>query len=116
MDYYSVTISVICIIDDGKLPVDGYTQDIQVHIVEANDSGEAKLKAIDIGRAQEHNYKNADGFNVFWKFKEIEYIRKLGKVVTGIEVSTRLESIHYDEVYSSVTNFNPEQSEPITDG
>ena len=115
MDYYSVTISVICIVDDGKLPEDGYTQDIQVHIVEAHNFDEAKIIAIDIGRAQEHEYKNADGNNVFWKFKEIEYIRKLGKVLTGVEVATRLEPIRDDEIYNGATNFNPEKSEPITD-
>ena len=115
MDYYSVTLSIICIVDDGEIPEDGYTQDIQVHIVQANDFDEAKFKAIEIGRAEEHKYKNRDDNDVFWRFKEIEYIRKLGKKVTGVEVSTRLETFFEVCLYDSSTKFEPESSDPIMD-
>ena len=115
MEYYSITISIICIVDDGKLPKEGYTQDIQVHIVKASGFEEAQLKAVEIGRSEEHEYKNENGNTVYWKFKEIEYIRKLGESITDVEVSTRLEHLPSDEILTSKTNFCPEKSEPLID-
>lgn len=106
---------MICIVDDGKVPEGGYTQDIQVHIVEASDFEEAKAKAIEIGSNEEHSYANENGDTVYWKFKEIEYIRKLGSSILGVEISTRLESCNSDEAFTGETDFQPEQSEPIID-
>jgi hypothetical protein len=114
MALYSVTISVICIVDDDE-QVDRHLQDVQVHIVEANDFDDAKRQAVAIGRTEERNYLNDEGNKVYWRFKEIEYIRCLGEKPTGVEIATRLEWIDPHETYSADHDFKPEKSEPITD-
>ncbi|OUS24524.1 hypothetical protein A9Q99_24310 [Gammaproteobacteria bacterium 45_16_T64] len=114
MNYYGVRISVICVVDDEVIPEDGYTLDVQVHIVEAKDYEEAFSNALVIGKQQEQTYKNDSGNDVVWRLKEIEYIRKLG-VVTGVEISSRFEGYFPDSTLDVQTSFNPENSEPITD-
>lgn len=90
MNLFSIRIAVIFIVDDGAAPDDGYTQDIQVHIVEAFDFDQAFVKALEIDKSVEQSYKNEDGHDVVWRFKDVENIRKIGKVVTGVEISARL--------------------------
>lgn len=115
MGLYSITFSIICIVDDGEVPEDGYLQDIQVHIVEADDTDEAMKKAIARGRLQETDYRNSDGKTVYWKFKEVEYIRQLGPDPTKVEVATRLEQFHTSALYRADHDFCPEKSHPIID-
>ena len=115
MNYYSVTLSIICIVDDGTIPESGYIQDIQVRIIKAHSFKDALQKALILGKEKEHHYRNENGHNVYWKLKEIEYVRKLGKELNGLEVSTRLENLHINEPYDKNTIFSPEKSEPIMD-
>jgi hypothetical protein len=115
MGLYSITLSMICIVDDGEVPEDGYLQDIQVHIVEADDFDEAMKKAITRGRSQETDYQNSDGDTVYWKFKEVEYIRHLALDPTKVEIATRLEQFHSSELYRGDHDFHPENSQPIMD-
>ncbi|NNF97861.1 MAG: DUF4288 domain-containing protein [Desulfobacteraceae bacterium] len=116
MNYYSVRIAVIGIVDDGVIPDDGYTQDIQVHVVRAEGFDEAFDKALEIGRSQERCYQNEDGHSVIWRFKEIEYVRNLGQQVVGVEISTRFESYFPIKALGANSRFCPEESNPITDG
>src|SRR5690606_17184501 len=102
-------------VDDGTIPDDGYLQDIQVHIRWANDFDDAKTQAIAIGRAEEQDYLNCDGDRVYWKFREIEYIRHLGSDPTKVEVATRLEDFHSPELYRGDHDFDPENSQPNMD-
>ena len=115
MSYFSVRLSIICIVNKSGIPEDGYTQDIQIHIVEAKDYEEAFKKALEIGKAQEQEYKNEALETVAWKFKEIEHIRNLGNSVTGVEVSSRLEGYFPDKQLEIGVEFSPENSEPTLD-
>lgn len=115
MNLFSIRIAVICIVDDGVVPEDGYTQDVQVHLVEAYNFDEAFVKALAIGKAQEQSYKNDEGNNVVWRFKDVENIRKIGDVATGVEISTRFEEFFPQSPLNVNSKFSPEKSEPIID-
>lgn len=115
MDYYSVRFTVICIVDGAAIPEMGYTLDVQVHIAQAEDYKDAFAQALAIGRNEEQTYKNGDGKDVVWRLKEIEYVRKLGPVVTGREISSRFEEYHPDKPLSICERFHPEKSTPTTD-
>ena len=115
MKYFSVRISIVCIVDDNILPENGYSLDIQVHIVEATDYDDAFNQALELGRKSETTYKNDAGNDVYWRFKEIENIRYLGSALTGMEVSSRLEGYFTQQPLTMKTKFNPEESTPIFD-
>lgn len=112
MDYYSVRNAIICLVDDREIPDDGYTQDIQVRIVQASDFEDAFQQALKLGREEEHEYRNEDGRKVRWAFKEVEVITKIGHDVLGVEISSRMEGIHPKEPLDINTLFYPEASEP----
>ncbi len=112
MEYYSIRISILCLVDEIKIPKDGYTQDIQVHIIEANNYEEAFKKGIEIGKKEETDYSNEFGNKVKWVFKEIESITNLGSSVVGVEISSRMEGLYPDGVIKFETEFKPEKSEP----
>ena len=110
MPIYAVRISVLCIIEGG-IPDDGYTQDIQVHIIEALDDETAFSTSLAIGKSEEHEYKNDSGGLVRWVFKEIESITNLGDSVLGKEVSSRMEGYYPKQPLEISANFSPETSE-----
>ncbi len=90
MAYFGVRISIVCL-SPGAIPEDGYTQDIQVHIVKASTLEAAFDKACDIGKREENSYLNSAGEEVRWRFRVVEAITALGDDVVGKEVSSRME-------------------------
>ncbi len=113
MEYFSLRISILCLVNDNQIPEYGYTQDIQIHIVQAADYESAFKKAIEIGKIEEHSYNNESGNKVKWAFKEVEAITSLGASVLGKEISSRMEGLHPEKPIEFKTVFKPEASEPI---
>ena len=113
MNYFSIRISIICLVDESQIPEDGYTQDIQIYIVKAGDFDEAFKKAIEIGKSEEQDYINEFGNKVKWVFKEVEAITRLGDSVLGIEISSRMEGFNPENPIAYETPFRPEKSDPI---
>lgn len=112
MSYYGIRIAILCV-TEGAMPSEGYTQDIQVHLVDAVDDADAFKKALEIGRKEEHSYKNNDGDEVRWLFKGVEAITCLGGDVEGKEVSSRMEIFYPDSPLDLKFELNPEASNPI---
>lgn len=114
MNFYSVRISVLCLVDDGLIPSDGYTRDIQVHLIKAKDNEEAFEKALEIGRAEETTYSNEEGRKVRWAFEKIESITLLGKSIEGGEISSRMEGYFPKAPLPFESVFQPESDEPFS--
>ncbi len=112
MSFYSARISVLCV-TPGGIPEDGYTVDIQVHILTASNFTEAFSKALSIGTKEEVTYKNMYDENVRWVFKEIEAITHLGDDIDGKEVSSRMEGYFPSKALNESESFDPENSKPI---
>lgn len=113
MNYFSVRIAILCIADETVVPEDGYTQDIQVHIVKAINFSEAFQKALEIGKNEEDTYRNEANQTVRWIFREVEAITDLGAEIEGKEVSSRMEGYYPQNPISVSTQFEPEKSTPI---
>jgi len=111
MNYYGVRIVILCV-TEGGIPEEGYTQDIQVYVVDAKDDNEAFSKALEIGRKEEHSYKNKYGEEVQWLFKEVEAITYIGENIEGKEVSSRMEGFYPELPIGIETKFDPEKSDP----
>ena len=113
MDYFGVRISLVCVVENREMPEEGYTKDVQVHVVEAINFEDAFKKALKVGRGEETEYKNELGERVKWKFLEIEEIRTLGADLRGKEISSKLEGYYPENELNILDQFRPEDSQPM---
>ena len=66
--------------------------DIQYRVIQAPDAEAAYLRALAIGRSEEHSYQNADGREVSWSFIGLRDLRELpdGQPSDGSEVYSQI--------------------------
>lgn len=114
MNFYSVRISVLCLVDDGLIPAEGYTRDVQVHLVKAESNEAAFKAALEIGKAEETEYSNESGCKVRWAFEKIEAITLIGTTLEETEVSSRMEGYFPKAPIAFESVFHPESSQPFS--
>src|SRR5947207_1307665 len=63
-----------------------------IRLVQAHDESEARAKAIALGNSEQHDYENAYGATVRWRFVSVLEIQDLCEpnVFDGMEVFSRL--------------------------
>ncbi len=109
--YYSARLLHIAIVG-GHRRRRKHLCDETVFIFRASSESDAFRRALKIGRSQEHEYRNKYRQIVRWVFAEVVAMARIGRVVGGCEVSSRL----YDRVLSKPTSlrqrFHPERSTP----
>jgi hypothetical protein len=81
-----------------------------VFVVQAPGWENALSRALELGRAQERDYENAEGQRVAWRLIEVLTLDQLGPtLVDGAEVHS---SFHPGEPLPFETVFEPEASQP----
>ena len=96
MDYYSVTIIMICVVHD-EVDDREFTIDRQVYLVQAQSFDDAFEQGLELGEAETSEYQNDEGHLVTWECKEVETIRKMGQKFLGVELDSQLDEIYYSE-------------------
>ncbi|MBX7212159.1 MAG: DUF4288 domain-containing protein [Verrucomicrobiaceae bacterium] len=114
MPFYSAKLHVICLVDDPSVFEDegGHLCDYAIVVFRAADFEAAWHRALELGRAQEHGYENAEGNQVRWAFRGIEDIEELGEDIDGMEVGSVLDIYKPEEPLPFDTEFNPEKHLP----
>ena len=76
-----------------------------IRLIEANSEDDARVKAQEIGRAEEHSYRTQDG-TVHWKFERIERLYAIDEphLGNGTEVFSRF--LRESEALSLLTPFD----------
>lgn len=71
-----------------------FTCDEQIRLLRAMDESTAYLKAMEIGRNEEHAYQNMYGQTVTWKFVGLVWLDELmdQAIEDGVEIKSRLFS------------------------
>ena len=111
MNFYSARLLFICLVDDGK-PKKKNMYDDSVVVFKARDFDDAFKRAVEIGKAREQEYLNADGQKVRWALVEVLNLDWVGRKIDGAEVASKL---HYRVSATPVgpkTKFHPEKSKP----
>src|SRR5262249_49642811 len=63
-----------------------------IRLIEANDESDAQAKAIALGNSEQHEYGNAYGETVQWRFVSVLEIQDLceARLFDGVEVFSRM--------------------------
>jgi hypothetical protein len=87
--WWCATLIVCSSVKDDE--TDLYLCDEQIHLVRAANSEAAVLKAIQIGREQEHSYESIDGHHVTWKFIGLQGLEEVldEDIVDGTEIRSK---------------------------
>src|SRR4051812_32108221 len=89
MDYYSSRLLYVILIDDGR-PRRRNHYDESIILFRARDFQHALARALELGLAAEHHYKNRKGHSVRWALVEVSTLDQIGRQLDGREVSSRL--------------------------
>jgi hypothetical protein len=91
MKWYVAVLVVASRVDDGR--EDSPLVDLQYKLVRAADHESAYRRALGLGIAEAHSYKNADGANVSWEFAGLHDLREVldDELRDGVEVFSVLE-------------------------
>jgi len=91
--WWCVTLIVCSSVKDDETGM--YLCDEQIHLVKAVDSKSAYLKAMQIGREQEHSYESIDGHQVTWKFIGLQGLEEISDtdIVDGVEIRSKLMKV-----------------------
>ena len=87
--WYVVTLIMQCSIENKpQVPV---TCLEQIHIIKAKNSELAYKKALQLGKSEEHSYKNHAGQNVSWEFVGMQNLEELleESIHDGVEIRSR---------------------------
>ncbi|MBL9185127.1 MAG: DUF4288 domain-containing protein [Verrucomicrobiaceae bacterium] len=111
MDFFSARLLYIILVTDGKKRKRNL-HDESVVVFRARSFEDAFVKALELGKSRETDYKNDNGHRVRWVLAEILNIDHVGSVVAGKEVASKL---HYRTSRTAVSpgrTFHPERSKP----
>jgi len=111
MDFYSARLLFIILVASGTGRKRNH-YDESVIVFRAKDFGHAFKRALQLGRAQETDYKNDKGQRVRWALVEIRNLDCVGPKMDGKEVASVL---HYRTSRDRIPPgrvFHPERSKP----
>ena len=111
MDFYSARLLFIILVADGGGRKRNH-YDESVIVFRAKDFSHAFKRALELGRAQETDYKNDKGQRVRWALVEIRSLDRVGPKVDGKEVASVLHYRKSRERISPSRIFHPERSKP----
>ena len=111
MDFYSARLLFIILVADGAGRKRNH-YDESVIVFRAKDYGRAFKRALELGRAQETDYKNDKGQRVRWALVEVRSLDSVGPKVDGKEVASVLHYRTSRERISPSHIFHPERSKP----
>jgi len=63
----------------------------QIHLIKAKDGQAAYEKSLELGKSQEHSYKNQEGNDVYWEFVGLSNLEEIldVKIKDGTEIRSR---------------------------
>jgi hypothetical protein len=111
MDFFSARLLFICLVDDGK-PKKKHLYDDSVVTFRARGFDDALRRAVEIGKAREHDYLNGDGQKVRWALVEVLNLDWVGRKIDGAEVASKLHYRVSGEPIRPGARFHPEESKP----
>lgn len=91
MDFYSARLVVIILVDDDK-PKKRNNHDEVIIVFKAHSYEHAFERALELGRAQEHTYKNSKNQDVRWALVDVAQIHHIGPTIEDREVISQLFS------------------------
>jgi hypothetical protein len=91
MQWYVAELIVHCRVGEARKRRTLY--DRQVKVLRAPTDETAYQRALDLGRAENHSYKNSAGETVFWQFAGLANLEALHekRICHGTEIHSRLE-------------------------
>lgn len=110
-NFYSARLLHVAIVGDKK-PRRRQLCDEVVVLFRARNDTDAFKQALRLGNGRQHHYRNNRGEVVRWVFAEVLAMAHLGRLVDGIEVSSRLHDRVLVKPASLRTRFHPERSKP----
>lgn len=110
-DFYSARLLYVIMVHEGTARRRNL-HDESVIVFRAKDFQDAFQRALELGRAQETEYKNGKGQKVRWVLAEITTLDFIGRKIDGKEVSSRLHDRVGRKRISSGQKFRPERSKP----
>jgi Domain of unknown function (DUF4288) len=88
-----------------------------VFVFTAEDWEPAFKRALELGKAEEHEYRNVDDRLVSWRLVEIETLDALGNTISdGREVYSEILPPPPDTGWDETTTFDPASSKPTNTG
>lgn len=112
MSYYCARLLIVCLVDDGK-PRKKNACDYPFFLYQADNYDQAFERALEIGKQQEHRYKNHKGQMVRWAFVQVDQIKLLEEPLDGIEVGSLLDVWLQDSPIPYRKRFNPKSKAPL---
>lgn len=107
--WFSTKIRVVGLLESGGAT--GYRD--SVFLIQAADFDDAFRRALEVGRAEERTYVNANGVNLRWALTEVISVDWLGEQLEdGKEVYSEPLELEVDPELRFDTRFAPEQSTP----
>jgi uncharacterized protein DUF4288 len=110
-EFYSARLLHVAIVGD-KRPRRRQLCDETVTSFRALNEADALRCALKIGRSRQHQYRNDRGHVVRWVFAEVLAMTRIGAMVDGVEVSSRLHDRLLPKPASLRTRFHPEKCKP----
>jgi len=107
--WFSSTVRRVCLVEgEGCVMAND-----SVHIFRATDFDDAFERALEVGRAQEEEYRNGAGQLVRWRLEELLSLDMIrAESLDGAEVHSRLEEIDPPREVDMDEVFTPECSQP----
>ena len=108
---YAARMLHVCVVGDGK-PRRRNLCDETVKLLRASSDTDAWKRALKLGRAAEHEYRNSRGELVRWIFAEVTAISRVRTDLNGAELSSRLHDRVFPKSITSRSRFYPEKRGP----
>jgi hypothetical protein len=86
--------------------------DETVTLFRASSDLDAWRRALKIGRAAQHEYRNVRGQLVRWVFAEVTAITAVNRTLDGAEISSRLHDRVFPKPITLRSRFSPERRQP----
>lgn len=111
MQYFSARLIVVSLVDNGR-PKKKNLCNESIVVFKAKDYQHAFERALELGKEQEHTYKNSDNQDVRWAFVKVAEVRCIGKKIDGVEVTSKLFDLALKKPVSFDKQFHPEDKPP----
>src|SRR5438046_1650043 len=111
MDYYSARLLFIILVGAPRASR-RHDYDESVVVFRARSYDAAFRRALALGRAKEGSYKNHQGETVRWALVAVETLDRVGRVLDGKEVASKLHARLSKLPISPRKSFHPEKSKP----
>ena len=110
MGWFSTNARLVCVIE-GEGAVEYMDC---VHLFQANEYADAQLRALELGRTQEQEYRNGEGKLVRWRLKELVSLDAVVADLDGAEVYSQPTPLEDGVEIPFDTVFRPEDSDPTS--